>query len=334
MPLISVLRRRLLAAMLPLASSLPLPAYAAAPYCQVLNTPSIEFGTVSPPNRRDVQTWLEVDCFGSTSNLIVPAQIRICVFIGEGSPLGMQPRRMSNGSGAYLNYDLYSDAARTRPIGPRNAAQYPLYSFNAQVSPLTVHRFSVPIYGRVHANQDPPATAPYKGYPQDTIVRYSYGLSFTHIPTEDQCFQGQSGHVGGAGIANFSWSGTFARMANTCRIATATDLDFGTVDGLPGVLEQTSLIQVSCSANTSWRVTLNDGLNALSGTRRMASGANRINYDLYRDAAHQQRWGNTSTTGVAGTTAEQSLTVHGRIPAQPDAPPGSYGDVITVTVTY
>jgi spore coat protein U-like protein len=79
-------------------------------------------------------------------------------------------------------------------------------------------------------------------------------------------------------------------------------------------------------------------------TRWMLSGANRLNYNLYFDAAFTQVRGNGtggSQTGGATLTvssgsrrATTTSTIYGRIPAGQNAVPGTYLDTITVTVTY
>lgn len=321
--------------LLPLVSligiCLPTQTQAAAPYCVSTGSVQLDFGTVTSTSYRDAETAIQISCTGSTSNLITPAAVRACVFIGEGTPSGMAPRRMTDGNGAYMRYDLYGDPGRSRLIGPRGS-RHPVHSITFSLNPRQIRQLSIPIYGRAPAGQSLPATSAYKGVPYGSVVRYSYGL--LHTPLENECRDGIAGHLGGTGETAVGWSGVNARMANTCKITTATDLDFGTVSGLPVALEQTSVITLKCATNATWRVTLNNGTNALAGARTMTSGSARIGYELYRDAARLERWGSTVATGVSGTSAEQSLTVYGRIPALADTVPGNYRDVVTVTLTY
>lgn len=327
----STWRVLLLLATLALLLSLPTTAQAAAPYCRATENVRLDFGTVTSTSQRDATTSLVIECVGSTDNLILPVYFQACVFVGEGTPTGMAPRRMINGNGDHMKYDLYTNSSYNQLIGPSNS-NYPLYSFSFNLPPREVRRFSIFFHGRVHAGQNLPATSVFSGKPQGSVVRYSYG--FVHVPTESDCRDGRAGHLGGAGSAPFDWSSVDARMANTCHITTATDLDFGTVGRLTEALDQTSVIKLKCAASTNWQVTLNNGANALAGARYMTSGSTRIGYELYRDAGRLQRWGSTTATRVSGTSAEQSLTVYGRIPAVADTVTGSYRDVITVTLTY
>ena len=79
------------------------------------------------------------------------------------------------------------------------------------------------------------------------------------------------------------------------------------------------------------------GTGATVATRKMTSGANAVNYSLYRDALRTQLWGQTiGTDTVAGTGsgANQTLTIYGRVPAQAVPPPGTYSDAVTITVEF
>ena len=63
-----------------------------------------------------------------------------------------------------------------------------------------------------------------------------------------------------------------------------------------------------------------------------------IVYALYRDAGRTEPWGNVDGEMAAGRTDGQgaavALTVHGYVPAQPDALPGAYRDSVVATVYY
>jgi spore coat protein U-like protein len=314
-----------------LLTGLPLPTPAQS--CSATSPIQLNFGTVTAA-ASDAQTTLQLTCQGPSDLLAaLPAQFSVCVFVGEGTPTGIAPRRMSNGNGAFMNYDLYADPARTQLIGPLGSA-YAVYSLSFDVGVRQSRQVSIPLYGRVPAGQNLPATFPYQGIPNASVVRYSYGYVFT--PTVDECRNGVAGTLGGAGQATFTWAGVNASYANSCRINTASDMDFGRSDGLASSHEQTSTISLQCPTGAPWNVTLNDGSNAVGSTRRMASAGNRISYELYRDANRLERWGNTAATGVAGTGSGNPsiLTVYGRIPAQPGTRAGNYMDTVTVTLTY
>ena len=76
----------------------------------------------------------------------------------------------------------------------------------------------------------------------------------------------------------------------------------------------------------------------------MLSGTNKLNYNLFYDAAYTQIRGDGtggSTTGGASFTLTKAdptqsttSTIYGRIPSGQDVAAGSYTDTIIVTVTY
>lgn len=125
-----------------------------------------------------------------------------------------------------------------------------------------------------------------------------------------------------------------------CQINSATDLNFGTSGVIDAAIEATSAIAVQCTNATTYDVGLNvgQGAGATIPARRMTGpNSETVTYSLYTDAAHADVWGNTiGTDTVAGTGsgAVQTYTVFGQVPPQPTPTPGTYNDVITVTVTY
>jgi spore coat protein U-like protein len=135
-----------------------------------------------------------------------------------------------------------------------------------------------------------------------------------------------------------------ATVQSTCS-ATATALAFGNYTPGGGALASNSTISIKCSKNTPYTVALNAGTSS-GGTqaqRLMASGTNRLQYNLYTTAGFATVFGDgtggsvTSAGTGAGVATANALTVFGQLPdsaTNQAAIPGSYSDTITVTVTY
>lgn len=125
-----------------------------------------------------------------------------------------------------------------------------------------------------------------------------------------------------------------------CRLTSASDLAFGNTGVIQAAITSTSTIGVQCTNTTPYNIGLNAGAGtgATVAARRMTSGAGAtIVYELFRDPARSQIWGNTAGTDTLagiGNGAVQSLTVYGRVPAQTTPAAGSYTDTVQVTVTY
>jgi spore coat protein U-like protein len=130
-----------------------------------------------------------------------------------------------------------------------------------------------------------------------------------------------------------------ARVEAVCAV-TAADLDFGTYSSQnASPTAGTTLLRATCTPGTTYNIGLNAGASsgATVNQRRMASGTNSLNYQLYSDSSHTTIWGNTTGTDTvtgSGTGLEQPHTVYGRIPATQNVPAGNYADTITVTIFY
>ena len=132
-------------------------------------------------------------------------------------------------------------------------------------------------------------------------------------------------------------------ITSTCDIHTvaATDVNFGTVASTATNVDQQGRLTVNCTPGTAYTIGLDNGQNGTDvNSRTMASGDNRVPYQLYRAAARGAAdvWG--STTGATGnvlagtgTGAAVNVPVYGRTPSA-NFPAGTYNDVVTATVTY
>ena len=130
-----------------------------------------------------------------------------------------------------------------------------------------------------------------------------------------------------------------ARVEAVCEV-TATDLNFGTYSSQAGTpLQGTTLLRATCTPGSSYNVGLNEGTSpgATVNQRKMVSGAQALNYQLYSDASRSRIWGNTigtdTVTGV-GTGLPVDHTVFGAVPAAQVVPAGDYADTITVRIYY
>ena len=144
-----------------------------------------------------------------------------------------------------------------------------------------------------------------------------------------------------------------AMAAADCSV-TASGVAFGAYDpSLATPDDSTGSVVVTCTYigpgggnNSNYTVTLSTGTSGSYAPRKLAAGASRLNYNLYRDAARTQVWGNASsgTTVITGSlrvgpgngnrTRTATHVVYGRIPQLQDANVGNYADSILVTLTF
>jgi spore coat protein U-like protein len=126
--------------------------------------------------------------------------------------------------------------------------------------------------------------------------------------------------------------------AQYCSVAT-TSISFGIYDVFSTVaLASTGSVTVRCLFSPGVAVWLDKGINAPTNLpRQLASGGNRLDYNLYIDAAHTAVWGdpnpNHQDTGLL-LWWPITLTVYAQIPAGQDVPAGTYTDTVTVTINF
>lgn len=135
----------------------------------------------------------------------------------------------------------------------------------------------------------------------------------------------------------------------SCSVA-ATPVAFGTYNSMSASPQDSNgSVLFTCGGLVggvvSYDVALGKGLSSTAfSPRKMSSGANLLNYDLYTSSVYSFIWGD-GTAGsqkvsgsvtilvLGGTTRE--LVVYGRIPgSQTGVRVGSYSDALLVTVIY
>jgi spore coat protein U-like protein len=126
-------------------------------------------------------------------------------------------------------------------------------------------------------------------------------------------------------------------VTNDCSI-TAPDIQFGSAPLLAGFAARSQNIGLLCTKGLVYTVGLSPGANASGGRRRMASGANRLQYDIFKPDATV--WGATGAAraagaGIADGLATQLMPYTARIYTdQPQPAAGTYTDSVVVDVGF
>src|SRR4028119_979556 len=99
-----------------------------------------------------------------------------------------------------------------------------------------------------------------------------------------------------------------ASVSSVCSVD-ASAMAFGEV-ALSGATDSTSTITVNCTGGGAYTVGLGNGLNNVAAQRKLKSGVNLLNYDLFKEEARATRWGDAGAGLVSGTgnAADQILT--------------------------
>lgn len=145
-----------------------------------------------------------------------------------------------------------------------------------------------------------------------------------------------------------------AARAAVCEVVAGVPLVFGTYASPGGAqTDSTTTLTVTCTppllltCTTNYTVALSSGVSGSFTPRQLASGANRLNYNLYTGATRTTIWGDGTggsslvngsiSGGILGLicyTNSKIHTVYGRIPASQNVGAGLYADTITVTVSF
>jgi len=142
---------------------------------------------------------------------------------------------------------------------------------------------------------------------------------------------------------------SLAGAAASCTFTSTPGMGFGPYDDSSAApTDSTTSIGVQCTrvgGAADVTVTLQVGPSATSGTtaaRQMASGANRMNYNLYRDSGRTQVWGQSSGVDTGTITITNisnfatkggTFVIYGRIPALQNVAAGAYGDSVQLTIS-
>lgn len=130
--------------------------------------------------------------------------------------------------------------------------------------------------------------------------------------------------------------------AAVCQVS-ATVVSFGSFSPLTlDLVDSTGNITVNCTDVAGYSITLSAG-NGSYSQRSLLSGGHALDYNLYRDAARQQVWGDGISGGSYAVTLSSPVngqnhvhTVYGRLPltAARGAPVGTYTDTIAIVIDY
>ncbi|MFQ5464949.1 MAG: spore coat U domain-containing protein [Thermodesulfobacteriota bacterium] len=131
-------------------------------------------------------------------------------------------------------------------------------------------------------------------------------------------------------------------LAQGCSVSAVT-VQFGRYNpGGSAALDATGVINVKCDVGLAYTVRLDQGLNSGGGffprKMRHLSGADTIDYNLYRNSFLTEVWGDgTNSTFVrpgVGTGATEQLIFYARVPGGQSVAPGPYSDAVSVIIEW
>ena len=127
-------------------------------------------------------------------------------------------------------------------------------------------------------------------------------------------------------------------IVDGCTVTT-TDVAFGLIIGTRGTLRSTGTVDVQCTANLDFAISMDRGQHSQGINRRMrnATSGAYMRYNLYSDPAYSRRWTDQragQVRGNSGSTGSIAFPVYGELTFDGSAVTGRYEDSVTVTVEF
>lgn len=131
-------------------------------------------------------------------------------------------------------------------------------------------------------------------------------------------------------------------VTNDCITINAPNVNFGSaplVKNFPAISQAVSII---CTKGSSYTVGINNGSYANGNVRNMASGNNRLSYEIYK-ASTTNRWGSVGTerwtsSASSSTSSDGLLRTYNYtavvLPSQSTPPAGTYTDTVVVDIAF
>lgn len=136
--------------------------------------------------------------------------------------------------------------------------------------------------------------------------------------------------------------GIAARPADACALDTSTPfaVSFGSYDVFSNTpLDVAGSISYWCVISLSIRIDISAGSGTYTQRQMPGPAGEKLNYNLYLDAARTRVWGNGTSSSerygpVIGLLVVTAIPVYGRVFARQDVKAGSYGETLTVTLNF
>lgn len=127
-------------------------------------------------------------------------------------------------------------------------------------------------------------------------------------------------------------------IVDGCTLST-TDVRFGLIIGTAGSVRAVGAVDVQCTADLDFTISMDRGIHNLGANRRMYNPANSgfIRYELYSDSGYSVRWTDRNSgrvRGNSGPTGIRRYPVYGEMTFDGMPVAGTYEDTVTVTIEF
>ncbi|MBE5254037.1 spore coat U domain-containing protein [Mixta mediterraneensis] len=190
--------------------------------------------------------------------------------------------------------------------------------------------FAIPVYLRTVAGQ--------------TVAAGTYTLTLNMAVTYNVC---TSIGLLGACLTPQTGSGVIpitvtAILSNDCTAITAPNISFGSAPLVGSFSAVSQTINVLCSKGSTYTVGLSNGNYASGSIRNMASGTQRLSYEIYKGSTSDrwgpsgsERWSSDASTSVTSDGLTRGFNYTARVLTTQSTPPaGDYTDSVVVDLAF
>jgi spore coat protein U-like protein len=131
-------------------------------------------------------------------------------------------------------------------------------------------------------------------------------------------------------------------VTNDCSAMTTPNVNFNSAPVVQSFPTVSQAIAVTCTKGSSYTIGINNGTYPNNNVRNMASGSNRMSYDIYKGAT-SNRWGSSGSERWASSDSSQVSTdgllrtynyTAKVLTTQTTPPAGTYTDTLIVDIAF
>lgn len=203
------------------------------------------------------------------------------------------------------------------------------WSGNTLLGLLGSKQYNIPLYFRTVPGQNVSAG------PYQVTLNFSINYNVCQVGLVGLCLTPQTGTATASIVVNMN-------VTNDCSAMTTPNVNFNSAPLVQNFPTVSQAISVTCTKGSVYTIGINNGANSINNVRRMASGNNRMSYEIYKEAT-SNRWGSSGTerwsSGVSSQVSADGLLRSYNYTAkvlttQTTPPAGSYSDTLVVDITF
>jgi spore coat protein U-like protein len=195
---------------------------------------------------------------------------------------------------------------------------------------LGAKQYNIPLYFRTVAGQNVTAG------PYQVVLTFSINYNVCSVGVAGLCLSGQQ-----TGTATTSITLNMT-VTNDCSAMTTPNVNFNSAPVVQSFPTVSQAIAVTCTKGSSYTIGINNGTYPNNNVRNMASGSNRMSYDIYKGAT-SNRWGSSGSERWASSDSSQVSTdgllrtynyTAKVLTTQTTPPAGTYTDTLIVDIAF